>query len=415
MKMKFVRNGRTKRRELLVATQRGEALDRKRATWLAEAGEPLLLGFACEAQRGGSGGLLHYDVEGLWSLQTFLAKRRLVKQELLGLLDALLALVDLCAERRIPTEWGLYDPEYVFVDAQCRPRFVLLPLEEMPLAERNSPLALLRALGASDHLRFDSPDARGVSDRLGSFLVNQGEVFSANRFRAFVEAEERQMDDDIAGAGSPAEGPSTSSWASVGSAPVQDAKASTLFWSPLAGMLDEVEEQGVAPMAQPAPEPQPAPAPAPQPSSQPVATVRPAPVSAPELVPAPASAPTPVPAPAPQPAPAPAPAPTPAPAPAPARAWLVRLGTGERYELPLDVEVTLGRGSACGVRLLGNPKLSRLHARLRFDGTRVQVSDLGAANGTWVAGVRLLAHQTAALDGDQGLRLADEDFAVRIE
>ena len=104
MKMKFVRNGRTKRRELLVATQRGEELDRKRATWLAEASESLLLEFAYDGQRGGPSALLHYDVEGLWSLKTFLSKRALVSQELLGLLEALLAVVDLCAARKMPTE-----------------------------------------------------------------------------------------------------------------------------------------------------------------------------------------------------------------------------------------------------------------------------------------------------------------------
>ena len=44
--MKFVRNSRTGRRELLVASQRGEVLDKKRATSLVQDKSPLLLDFA---------------------------------------------------------------------------------------------------------------------------------------------------------------------------------------------------------------------------------------------------------------------------------------------------------------------------------------------------------------------------------
>ena len=418
MRMKFVRNGRTKRRELLVATQHGEAIDRKRATWLADAGEQLLLGFSFEASPAGTGGMMHFDVEGLWSLKTFLSKRILVQQELMGLLEALLALIDLCAARRIPTELGLYDPEYIFVDAQCCPHFVLLPLEEVPLQDRNSPLALLRALGDADHLRFDSPNAEELSRRLGKFLLNQGEVFSANRFRTFMETEEQQSEAGAGKADIPEE-PGTSSWAAAGGgAPAQEAKGSTLFWSPLAGM---VEDEAPASEPAPAPVPQAAPAPAPKPVtvSQPV------------------PAPQPVAVPAPTPAPAPAPQPTPAPAPTPAsvlaaipdpievhpvrpelprpHAWLVRSATGERYELPCGTEVHLGRGSTCDIRLLGNPRLSRTHAKICWDGTRLLVTDLGAANGTSIGNVRLQPQQTAVLGVGQVLRLATEELVVRIE
>lgn len=430
--MKFVRNGRTKRRELLVATQRGEELDRKRATWLADAGEPLLLEFAFDSQRGGSSALLHYDVEGLWSLKTFLSKRALVPQELLGLLEALLATVDMCAAQRMPTELLFYDPEYVFVDAQCCPHFVLLPLEEVPLQARNSPLALLRAVGDPDRLRFASPNAEELSRRLAAFLLERGDVFSANRFRAFVEAEEQQADGGAAVAAMPEE-PGTSSWATAGSgAPVQDAKASSLFWSPLAG-LDEIEEPAVQTPPASAPDlaPQPAPAPAPAPAPEPAPAPQPAPAPAPQ--PAPAPAPQPAPAPEPAPAPAPAPAPTPAPKlddiplpievhpappqpiPAYPRAWLIRLANGERYELPRGTEARLGRGSNCDIRLLGNPRLSRMHAMFYWDGTQLLVTDLGAANGTWVGGVRLQPHRPMALGEGQALRLATEEFVVRIE
>ena len=248
MRMKFVRNGRTKRRELMVATQRGEELDRKRATWLAEEGDALLLGFTFEAQHGMA--LLHYDVEGLWSLRTYLSKRSMSYEELLGPLEVLQQLLDLCAEHRIPTEMLLFDPEYVFVDTQCYARFVMLPLEELPLQRRNSPLALLHALGNVDGLKFASPDAEGLSRRLAQFLIELNEVFSANRFRRFLENEERQAGRDAAQEPDEGEAPGTSTWAAAGTGTgVQAAGGSALFWSPLAGLVEEEPE----PVAEPVP------------------------------------------------------------------------------------------------------------------------------------------------------------------
>ena len=55
---------------------------------------------------------------------------------------------------------------------------------------------------------------------------------------------------------------------------------------------------------------------------------------------------------------------------------------------PLDVaphvDVELGRGDACGVPT--DPRISRKHARVRFEKGRVQVQDLGSQNGTFVDG-----------------------------
>ena len=392
MKSKFVRNGRTKRRELLVASQRGEMLDKKRAKWLAEEGDPLLLAFSYESR--GSSALLHYDVEGLWSLRTFLAKRTMSQQELLGLLEAVQQLVDLCAQRRLPTELLMFDPELVFVDAQCRPRFALIPYEEMAFQQRNSPLAMLQAMGATERLRFATPDAEGVSRRLGELLIEQNGVFSANRFKRFLEGEERQAD------GEPPveEGPGTSTWASVGMAGVPETGGSTLFWSPLAGLAEEGEDEQPEParIVQPEPEPQPEP------------------VARPVTEPEPQAAPEPQPVAQPQPAATPAPATPPTP-PAPRHAWVCRLSTGEEYPLPLGITQRLGRGSACDIRLRGNPKLSRLHASVVWDGSEVRVADLGAVNGVLVDGRRLAAQQSVTVQIGQRFRLADEELLVRVD
>jgi len=48
----------------------------------------------------------------------------------------------------------------------------------------------------------------------------------------------------------------------------------------------------------------------------------------------------------------------------------------------------LGRGEAATLRL-GDPSLSRSHARVRLDGPRVLLEDLGSKNGLWMSGRRL--------------------------
>jgi hypothetical protein len=55
--------------------------------------------------------------------------------------------------------------------------------------------------------------------------------------------------------------------------------------------------------------------------------------------------------------------------------------------LPLRDGV-LGRGRAAALQL-GDPSLSRGHARIRLDGPRVLIEDLGSKNGLWIRGRRL--------------------------
>ena len=94
--------------------------------------------------------------------------------------------------------------------------------------------------------------------------------------------------------------------------------------------------------------------------------------------------------------------------------WLVRLSTGERHLLPLGQQVKVGRGSACEIRLLNNRMLSRVHVALTSTGQMVMVTDLGAVNGVYVNGQRVGSMQSVLLMPGQHLRLADEEFDVRI-
>lgn len=398
MKMKFVRDLKTDRRELLVASQRGETLSTKQAEKLAVTASVLLINFSFEKPRANGLTTLHYDVEGLWSLRTYLAKRSLGVEELMGLLEAMQGVLDLCTSEHLHPEGLLFDPEYVFVNSQCCPRFVLLPLEGAPFQTRNSPLALLQALGNTDSLRFETPDAEGLSRRLGDLVVDLEGVFSANRFRRFLEQEQSLDDDTPPEARNSVVEPGTSSvWASAGGGNSSSAPdAGAFFWNPLAGLA---EEEAPSPTTPPEPAP-----------------VEPKPVAQPEPVrPAPATQPAPVnqPVPAVQPAPTPQP-PAPQPAAPVGNLWLVRLATGERFPLPLGQQVRAGRGSACEIRLLNNRKLSRTHVALTSTGQMLMVTDQGAANGVFVDGQRVSSMQSVLLTPGQRLRMADENFDVRL-
>ncbi len=58
----------------------------------------------------------------------------------------------------------------------------------------------------------------------------------------------------------------------------------------------------------------------------------------------------------------------------------------EGETIPLDDEVTVGRGAGCGLVLTDDQFVSTVHARLFRRGDDVFVEDLGSRNGTFVNG-----------------------------
>jgi pSer/pThr/pTyr-binding forkhead associated (FHA) protein len=74
----------------------------------------------------------------------------------------------------------------------------------------------------------------------------------------------------------------------------------------------------------------------------------------------------------------------------------------ERYSLT-NSEVLIGRGTVCQIQLK-DPKVSRQHARLRFNQGVVTIEDLNSAHGTLVNGVRVTSMQ---LTGGEELTLGD--------
>lgn len=77
-------------------------------------------------------------------------------------------------------------------------------------------------------------------------------------------------------------------------------------------------------------------------------------------------------------------------APVPGLLRVLCAGSAMAAALPLDGELLLGRGAAA----LGtdqDPRMSRSHARVRYDGRRFWVTDQGSQNGTFVDGAPLVA------------------------
>lgn len=77
---------------------------------------------------------------------------------------------------------------------------------------------------------------------------------------------------------------------------------------------------------------------------------------------------------------------------------LWRNNLGKVSSLDLTGELVVGRDSRCALAF-ANPEVSRQHCVLRIVGGRVELRDLGSANGTWRNGCRIDAPQVLC-DGD---------------
>ncbi|MGH9379250.1 MAG: SpoIIE family protein phosphatase [Thermoanaerobaculia bacterium] len=89
----------------------------------------------------------------------------------------------------------------------------------------------------------------------------------------------------------------------------------------------------------------------------------------------------------------------------------VVLPDGSGFERDVaDGELIIGRGADCDLAL-GDPYLSRRHARLHVTGTSARIEDLGSANGTLVNGVRVEGAVELA-DGDV-IRVSETELHVR--
>jgi hypothetical protein len=100
---------------------------------------------------------------------------------------------------------------------------------------------------------------------------------------------------------------------------------------------------------------------------------------------------------------------------APGRLRVVRAGTDRRLQpdmiVPLQNQTTIGADQANDV-VLGDPVISRRHARLRWDGLAWWVEDENSRNGTFVNEQRIPPLREEALPFGAHLRLGDIEFEL---
>jgi pSer/pThr/pTyr-binding forkhead associated (FHA) protein len=89
---------------------------------------------------------------------------------------------------------------------------------------------------------------------------------------------------------------------------------------------------------------------------------------------------------------------------------LIRVCVPDRSIFLFDSEIVIGRSPYC-VLLVSDPSVSRVHAALRRKGGRIELSDLGSSNGTFVNGRRILKSEFVTAQDE--IRVGD--VPVRLE
>lgn len=78
-------------------------------------------------------------------------------------------------------------------------------------------------------------------------------------------------------------------------------------------------------------------------------------------------------------------------------------------------EVRVGRDPAQCTIFLTEPRVSGVHASLRFDAGQLLVRDETSNNGTWVSGVRIAPGSWTPVPAGAPLRFGPVEFSVQLE
>jgi pSer/pThr/pTyr-binding forkhead associated (FHA) protein len=98
---------------------------------------------------------------------------------------------------------------------------------------------------------------------------------------------------------------------------------------------------------------------------------------------------------------------------APERAVLV--GAAGEYVVRAGGEIKVGRDPAqCGV-VLTEPRVSGVHASLKFEGVQLWAKDEQSNNGTFVDGARIAPGEWTPVRSGAQLRFGPIEMAVRVE
>lgn len=91
------------------------------------------------------------------------------------------------------------------------------------------------------------------------------------------------------------------------------------------------------------------------------------------------------------------------------------IGASGQFAIKAGVDVRVGRDPAqCPITLV-EPRVSGVHATLRFENGQLMVRDEGSNNGTYVNGVRIVAGTFTPISSGSQLRFGPVEFLVRVE
>jgi hypothetical protein len=91
------------------------------------------------------------------------------------------------------------------------------------------------------------------------------------------------------------------------------------------------------------------------------------------------------------------------------------VGASGQFAVRAGTDVRVGRDPAQCPITLAEPRVSGVHATLRFDNGTLLVRDEGSNNGTYVNGARIAAGVFTAISSGSALRFGPVEFSVRLE
>ncbi|MDF2697190.1 MAG: polymerase subunit gamma and tau, partial [Labilithrix sp.] len=91
------------------------------------------------------------------------------------------------------------------------------------------------------------------------------------------------------------------------------------------------------------------------------------------------------------------------------------IGAAGQFAIRSGVEVRVGRDPAACPITLAEPRVSGVHATLKFEGGQLMVRDEGSNNGTYVSGVRIPAQTWTSAVANTSLRFGPVEFSVKVD
>lgn len=98
---------------------------------------------------------------------------------------------------------------------------------------------------------------------------------------------------------------------------------------------------------------------------------------------------------------------------APTSATIV--GAAGQFAIRGGVEVRVGRDPAACPITLTEPRVSGIHAMLKFEGGQLHAKDEGSNNGTYVAGARIPPQSWVVVPAGATIRFGPVEFTVKVD